>query len=141
MQIHVYLNFDGQTEEAMAFYAGALGATNTGLHRFGEMPAEGFELTAEQKHRVMHTAIALPSGATIMASDTLPGMGPERVVGTHATISLHPSSREEADRVFASLSEGGAVTVPLADTFWGAYYGALTDRYGVQWMLNLEQRS
>lgn len=137
MKIHPYLNFAGQTEEAFRFYAQALRGELTEFHRFGSMPAQpGFELTDEQKNFVMHVGLQLPDGQLIMASDTLPGMGPERVVGTNFSISVHPHSRDEADRVFAALAEGGQVTMPLADQFWGDYYGSLTDRFGVQWMVN-----
>lgn len=72
----------------------------------------------------------------IMASDTMEGMGPPHVAGTNYSISIHPESRDEADRVFGALAEGGNVTLPLADQFWGDYYGSLTDRFGIQWMVN-----
>ena len=80
-------------------------------------------------------------GRPIMASDVLPGMGPARVVGNHINISLHPSSKAEADRVFAALAEGGTVTMPLADQFWGDYFGSFVDRYGVPWMINTSSQS
>lgn len=137
MKACVYLNFDGDTEAALAFYHQALGGTLDTLHRFGDMPAApGQELPAELAQRVMHQTLHLSDSQMIMASDTMPGMGPPRVVGTHASISIHPDSRDQADQIFAALSEGGTVTMPLADQFWGDYYGALTDRYGVQWMVN-----
>jgi PhnB protein len=136
MKIHPYLNFDGDTEQAFRFYQKVLGGELSEIHRFGSMPQQGFELTDEQKNRVMHVGLALPGGQMIMASDTLPGMGPPRVAGTAYSISLHPDSRQEADRIFGALSDGGTVTMPLADQFWGDYYGSVTDRFGVQWMLN-----
>lgn len=137
MKLHAYLNFDGKTEEAMRFYAEVLGGTLTEVHRFGSMPSDGgFELSADQKNRVMHVGIELPDGQLIMASDTLEGMGPKRVEGTNFSISVHPSSRAEADRIFGALAKGGAVTMPLADQFWGDYFGSLVDRFGVNWMVN-----
>jgi PhnB protein len=63
-------------------------------------------------------------------------MGPPHVAGTNVSLSIHPSSRAEADRLFAALSVGATVGMPLADQFWGDYYGNLTDRFGVQWMVN-----
>lgn len=135
MKIYPYLNFPGTAEEAMAFYAQALGGTLGEVHRFGAMP-DGDQLPASDRMRVMHVSVALEGGFLIMASDTMPGMGPPHVPGTNMTISIHPSSREEADRVFEALSDGGEVTMPLADQFWGDYYGSLTDRFGIQWMVN-----
>ncbi|MCX4246475.1 VOC family protein [Paraliomyxa miuraensis] len=136
MKIHPYLNFAGNTEEAMRFYERALGGRLTEIHRFGSMPAEGFELTEEQKNRVMHVGLELPNGQMIMASDTMEGMGPPFTVGNNYSISIHPANRDEADRFFNALAEGGTVTMPLADQFWGDYYGSVTDRFGVQWMVN-----
>lgn len=135
MNISPYLNFPGTTEEAMRFYAKALGGTLSEIHRFGGMP-NADEIPKELHERVMHVSIDLPGGALLMASDTMEGMGPPHVAGTNMSISIHPNSREEADRVFLALSEGGEVTMPLEDQFWGDYYGMLTDRYGIQWMVN-----
>ena len=137
MKIHAYLNFAGRTEEACRFYAKVLGGTLTEIHRFGSMPpSPGFELTDAQKEMVMHVGIHLPDGQMIMASDVLEGMGPPRVEGNNISLSVHPTSREEADRIFNGLAEGGTVTMPIADQFWGDYFGSLTDRFGMNWMVN-----
>jgi PhnB protein len=137
MKIHSYLNFDGQAEEAFRFYEKILGGTLTEIHRFGSMPQQGgFELTPEQKRLVMHVGLQLPEGQMLMASDMLPGMGPARVQGNNFSISVHPDSRQEADRIFNALAAGGTVTVPIANQFWGDYFGGLTDRFGINWMVN-----
>lgn len=137
MKIHPYLTFESSAEEAMQFYAKVLGGTLTEVHRFGSMPPQaGFELTDEQKARVMHVGLDLPDGQMLMASDMLPGMGPPLSVGNNFSVSIHPGSREEAERFFHGLAEGGEVTMPLADQFWGDYFGSLTDRFGVNWMVN-----
>ena len=135
MNLSPYLNFPGNTEEAMKFYEKALGGKLTEVFRFGTMP--GSENMPEAvKNRVMHVGLDLPGGGRIMASDTMDGMGPPHVAGTNMSISIHPTSRAEADRFFAALSEGGTVGMPLADQFWGDYYGHQTDRFGIQWMVN-----
>ncbi len=137
MKIHPYLNFDKKTEEAFRFYEKALGGKLTEIHRFGSMPQqEGFELTPEQKSLVMHVGLELPDGQMIMASDTIAGMGPGRVEGNNISISVHPASRQEADRIFNALAQGGTITMPIADQFWGDYFGSLTDRFGINWMVN-----
>jgi PhnB protein len=137
MKIHAYLNFEDKTEEAFHFYEKVLGGKLTEFYRFGIMPPQGgVELTPEQKNRVMHVALQLPDGQMIMGSDTLPGMGPKRVEGNNFSMSVHPTSRQEADRVFNALAEGGKVTMPMADQFWGDYFGSLTDRFGINWMVN-----
>ena len=137
MKIHCYLNFEDKTEDAFRFYEKVLGGKLTDIHRFGSIPSDGsFELTPEQKNLVMHVGLVLPDGQMLMGSDMLPGMGPKRVEGNNFSISVHPDSRQDADRVFAALSEGGAVTMPMADQFWGDYFGSLTDRFGINWMVN-----
>ncbi len=137
MKIHPYLSFSNTTEEAFRFYEKALGGKLTEFHRFGSMPQQdGFALTPEQKNRVMHVGLGLPDGQMIMASDMLEGMGPVRVEGNNISISVHPDSRAEADRVFGALAQGGTVTMPIADQFWGDYFGSLTDRFGINWMVN-----
>jgi PhnB protein len=137
MKIHAYLNFEDKTEEAFRLYEKVLGGKLTEIYRFGAMPPQGgFELTPEQKNRVMHVGLQLPDGQMIMGSDMLPGMGPKRVEGNNFSISVHPTSRQEADRIFNALAEGGTVVMPMADQFWGDYFGSLTDRFGVNWMVN-----
>lgn len=137
MKIHIYLNFEGQAEAAMRFYAQVLGGKLTEIHRFGAMPPqEGFTLTPEQRNLVMHVGLELPNGQMIMASDMLAGMGPARAEGNNFAISVHPDSRQDADRIFTAIGHGGAVTMPMADQFWGDYFGSVTDRFGVNWMVN-----
>ena len=137
MKVHSYLNFADKTEQAFRFYQKVLGGQLSDFYRFGGMPQDGsFELTPEQKNLVMHVGLALPGGQMIMGSDMLPGMGPTRVKGNNYSISVHPDSKQEADRIFTALAEGGAVTMPIADQFWGDYFGSLTDRFGVNWMVN-----
>jgi PhnB protein len=137
MKIHPYLNFDGKAEEAFRFYATVLGGQLTEFHRFGSMPSDGgFQLTDEQKNRVMHVGLELPDGQMLMASDTLAGMGPDPVQGNTFNISVHPDSKADADRIFNALAEGGRITMPIADQFWGDYFGGVTDRFGVHWMVN-----
>lgn len=135
MKVYPYLNFPGTTEEAMRFYAKSLGGTLGEIHRYGTMPSAD-RLPDDMKDRVMHVTLELPGGFLIMASDQIAGMGTPHVPGTNMSVSIQPASREEADRVFSALSEGGDITMPLADQFWGDYYGSLTDRYDVQWMVN-----
>lgn len=137
MKVHAYLNFDGTAEEAFRFYAKALGGKLTEIHRFGSMPPQsGFDLTPEQKNRVMHVGLELPEGQMLMASDMIEGMGPGLVEGNNFSVSVHPDSRSDADHIFTALSEGGVVTMPMADQFWGDYFGSLTDRFGINWMVN-----
>jgi PhnB protein len=142
MRIHSYLNFENKTEEAFRFYQKVLGGKLTDIYRFGSMPPQGgFELTPDQKNLVMHVGLELPDGQMIMGSDMLAGMGPKRVEGNNFSLSVHPDSKQEADRIFSALAEGGTITMPIADQFWGDYFGSLRDRFGVNWMVNYSPRA
>ena len=137
MKIHAYLNFENKTEDAFRFYEKVLGGKLTEFYRFGAMPPQGgVELTPEQKNLVMHVALVLPDGQMLMGSDIFPGMGPKRVEGNNFSISVHPDNRQEADRLFKALAQQGAITMPIADQFWGDYFGSLTDQFGINWMVN-----
>ena len=131
--VHAYLNFDGNCREAMTFYAKCLGAE---LHTvpFSQMPGD---LPPGAGDRLMHSSVTKGS-VTIMASDTMPGM--TLTQGNDFHLCVVPDSQEETDRLFAALGEGGTVLMPLADQFWGAYFGMLKDRFGVQWMFNFERQ-
>jgi len=127
-----YLNFDGNAREAMTFYAKCLGGDLT-LSPFSEMPGNH---PPEAKDRIMHARISNGSDAVLMASDTMPGMPFH--LGNNFSVSIPCESAQEIDQLFAALSEGGKVSMPLADQFWGARFGMLTDRFGIHWMLNFD---
>lgn len=139
MKAATYLNFpDGRTEEAFRFYAGAFGTELESLTRFGDMPMEGFEPPEEAKDRIMHVRLSMGDGAYLMGSDIIDGMNDPVVMGNNFYVSLHPDTREEADRLFDSLSDGGTVEMGMMDAPWGDYYGAFKDKFGVQWMIDVE---
>lgn len=138
-RVSTYLNFKDQTEEAFGFYRSVFGGEFTGgIHRFSEAPpAEGRPGLAEaDRNLVMHIELPILGGHILMGTDAPESMGFTITVGNNVHISLEPDTRGDAKRLFTALSEGGNVDMPLADMFWGAYYGACTDKYGVRWMVN-----
>jgi PhnB protein len=136
---NIYLNFDGNAEEAFNFYKSVFGGEFAMLQRFGETP-DGDKLPDEAKNKIMHVALPLASESVLMGSDIMEGMGEPFQVGTNFSISLSTDSKEEADHLFAGLSAGGKVDMPVQDTFWGAYFGMLTDPFGVQWMVSYDEK-
>lgn len=132
---NIYLNFAGKTEEAFTFYKSVFGGEFSAFQRFGDTPMAGtFPPTVLQK--VMHVALQITPNCTLMGTDALAELGQTLTPGNNVSISLHPDSREEADKLFAALSAGGQVGMPLADAFWGAYFGTWVDAFGTRWMIN-----
>jgi PhnB protein len=130
-EIAIYLNFDGNCREAMTFYAKCFGG-ELELRSFSEMPGDH---PPELKDRIMHARVT-KGGTVLMASDTTPGA--QFNAGNNFAISIQFNGEEEIESHFAALGEGGKVTMPLADQFWGARFGMLTDRFGIRWMLSFE---
>lgn len=125
-----YLNFNGNAGEALAFYSKALNGQVVFQQSFGDSP---METPADYKDKVMHATFQ--AGAlSFMVSDAMPGQPVSG--GTNISLSLNFSSVEEIEKTFAALAEGAQVTMPLQDTFWGARFGMLTDRFGINWMFN-----
>lgn len=135
-KLHTYLNFAGNTEEAFNFYRSVFGGEFTSLVRFKEFPMEGVNIPKEDEDKVMHVALPIGEGNVLMATDTLQSLGQQLLQGNNVYISVDPSSKEEADRLFSALSDGGEIEMPIADQAWGDYYGSLKDKFGVMWMVN-----
>ncbi|MBU3661500.1 MAG: VOC family protein [Flavobacteriales bacterium] len=139
--VSTYLNFNGNCEDAFNFYKSVFGGEFTYIGRFGEMPPqEGMPPMSEaDKNKIMH--VGLPIGSTnLMGSDTIGEWAAFFVQGNNFSVNINPESKEEADKLFNGLSIGGQVTMPMAATFWGAYFGTLTDKFGINWMINLESQ-
>ena len=133
--INPYLNFNGNTEEAFNFYKSVFGGEFLSLMRFKDNPDCG-QMSESDKERIMHIALPIGKSDAIMATDSLESMGQKLTIGNNFYIALAPDSKEEAERLFNGLSAGGKIEVPLQDMFWGAYFGAFADKFGVQWMVN-----
>lgn len=132
--INPYLNFNGNTEEAFDFYKSVFGGEFIVVQRFKEV--QGTEnLSAEDGEKIMH--ISLPIGNNIlMATDALQSMGHSLTPGNNFSVSVNVDSEQEADELYKGLAQGGIETVPLEKHFWGDYFGMLTDKFGIQWMIS-----
>jgi len=134
-----YLNFMGKTEEAFNFYKAVFKTEIDGqVMRMSDappMPGQ-WPLGEAEKRMILHVELPILAGHVLMGSDMVESMGHKLREGNNFSIMFEPDTRGETERIFQALGEGGKVMMPLADMFWGGYYGSLTDKFGVQWMLN-----
>ena len=133
--LNPYLNFAGNTEEAFIFYRSVFGGDFTTLQRFKDTPEAG-RVPEKEKDMLMHVSLPVGKGNSLMATDALDSMGHKLIVGNNIQLSLEAESKDEAEKLFKGLSAGGKVTMSLKDTLWGAYFGMLVDRFGIQWLVN-----
>lgn len=135
---HPYLNFNGNTEEAFNFYKSVIGGEFTGVMRFKDVPNGGGQPESEGD-KIMHIGLPLGNDIYLMGTDITGGMPPV-TFGTNISICISPENREQTHKLFDGLAEGGNIIVPLEKMFWGDYFGQLTDKFGVQWMVNFNDK-
>lgn len=142
-RVSTYLNFPRNTEEAFNFYKSVFGTEFNGdIARFGSIPPQhGMPPLAEaDKNLVMHIELPITGGHMLMGTDAPESFGFTVNKGNNVHIMIEPDTKAVADTLFAALSVGGTITMPLQDMFWGAYFGSCTDKFGVQWMINISNR-
>ena len=132
MKLIPYIHFAGNAEEAMNFYANALGGNIAYIQRYGDSPMPSDE---DHKQKIMHGRFVFGDNL-VMISDVFKG----QEVSTNGNIQLSVDvlENEQLEAIFNKMAEGGKITMPLQDTFWGARFGMLQDKFGVNWMFNQE---
>lgn len=133
-RIHAYLTFNGNCREAMTFYHECLGGELT-LQTIGESPMSE-SMPPQMKDCILHANLQSDK-LVLMGSDMVGENG--LVKGNSVSLMLNCSSEQEISACYARLSEGGQATHPLENTFWGALFGDLTDRFGVHWLLHFDK--
>ena len=137
---NTYLNFNGNCEEAFNFYKSVFGVEFAYIGRFKDMPADENcpPPSEEEGNRIMHVALPISKETVLMASDTTSAYG-DVTFGNNFSVSINTDSAAEADTLFAGLSSGGNIIMPMEKTFWGAYFGMFTDKFGINWMINFDE--
>lgn len=134
--INVYLYYAGECEKAFDFYKSVFGGEFLMKSRYNEMPNPEQPLSAKDEQLIMHVSLPINDHCTLMGSDMPSNY--TLIKGNNVGVSVNADSKEEVDKLFNGLSAGGTVTMPLADTFWGAYFGMFTDKFGINWMVNYD---
>ncbi len=139
-QVNPYLTFNGDCEDAFEFYKKVFGGEFTYLGRFKEMPPMGDKkVSSADGEKIMHVSLPIGKETVLMGSDTSEEFGQTAKPGSNFSISVNADTQEEADKLYNGLVSGGQKIMPMDKTFWGAYFGMLTDKFGIQWMVNFDQ--
>lgn len=135
--LSIYINFEDNCREAFEAYRAIFGGEYSNVMTFADMPPDDDSPPMPEgwDDKIMHVSLPIGNGV-LMGSDMPPGFGPPLTVGSNYSVSYAAPSRQEADRVFAALADGGEVTMELQDMFWGDYFGACTDRFGINWQVH-----
>lgn len=139
MSLNIYLFFDGECADAFDYYRSVFGGEFAARMKYSEGPLD-FTYKEASKDRVMH--MSLPVGESVlMGSDMESGSDNPPKPSNNFAVSYSAKSAGDADRVFAALSDGGVVTMPMQNTFWGSYFGSCRDKFGVNWMVSADPKS
>lgn len=137
--INPYLTFNGTCEAAFNFYKSVFGGEFPYIGKFKDMPTQSeFPVNEDELDKIMHISLPISKETILMGSDSSGAFGKATVMGNNVTISINTASVEEVTRIYNALAEGGVIQMPLNKTFWGAYFGQFTDKFGIHWMVNCE---
>ena len=132
--INPYINFNGNAEEAFNFYKSVFGGEFASVVRFKDLESPEFQVSHEDADKIMR--ITLPIGGNILIANDVPtGLGPVSEHENRSKIAITAETKEEADKLFAGLSEGGEVEMPMDESQWGTYFAMFRDRYGIEWTI------
>ena len=136
--INIYLNFNGNTEEAFNYYKSVLGGEIVMIQRFKDTPEAG-PVPPADADKIMHMSMTVGKNMMFMATDALESKGQKLIMGNNFYVSVSTESEDETRKIFNGLSSGGKIEVPLDKMFWGAYFGMCTDKFGVHWMVSYDK--
>lgn len=138
--VNVYLTFNGNCLEAFNFYKSVFGGEFPYVGRYKDMPTNEVKpVPAEDSEKIMHISLPISTETALMGSDTGGEWAANFAQGNNFSLSINTDSKESADRLFTGLSVGGQVTMPMASTFWGDYFGMFTDKFGINWMVSFAE--
>ncbi len=130
--INPYINFNGNAEEAFTFYKSVFGGEFGKVIRFKDLSSPEFPIPENDANKIMQ--ITLPIGKNILIANDVPeSMGPVNENENRSKIAISADSREEAEKLFNGLSEGGTVEMPIGESPWGSYFAMFRDKYGIEW--------
>lgn len=136
---HAYLKFPGNAEKALTFYQHVFGGEFLAVQRYKDNPDKAEKLSEQDKEKILFMTLTIGHGTTLMASDVLESPGHLLTSGNNYYVYIGADTREEGECIFNKLSEGAEIETPFQGTDWGAFFGALKDKYGIPWMINYQE--
>jgi len=133
--IHPWINFNGNAEEALVFYKSVFGGEFTKVIRFKDIASAQFQVPEKEEQKIMYIALPIGTDTLLIANDVPEVLGRVNENENRSKILVRTESKEEADRLFAGLSAGGEVEGTLGDSPWGSYAGMFRDKYGIEWII------
>lgn len=135
--INPYINFNGNAEEAFNFYKSVFGGEFESIVRFKDIASAEMPVSEEEADKLMR--IVLPIGSSrLIANDVPTALDRVSENENRSKIAVKAETKEEADKLFKGLSEGGAVEMPMAESPWGTYFAMFRDKYGIEWTVEFD---
>ena len=138
--INPHINFNGNAEEAFNFYKSVFGGDFVKVVRFKDLASPEMPIDKKEENKIMHIALPIGKHSLLMANDVPEFLGRTNENENRSKIVISAETKEEADKLFNGLSSGGTVEMPIADSPWGSYFGMFRDKYGIEWMVDFDQR-
>jgi PhnB protein len=139
--INPHINFNGNAEEAFTFYKSVFGGEFSRVVRFKDMANPEFPIPEREHQKIMHIALPISATNTLMGNDVPEIFGKVNEKEHRSKICVHADSKQEADKIYTGLSEGGEIEMPIADSPWGSYFGMFRDKYGIEWMVEYDAQA
>jgi len=134
--VNPYINFNGNAEEAFNFYKSVFGGEFEQIIRFKDLASDDFPIPENEANNIMRIVLSIGNDVLI-ANDVPESLGPVSEVENRSKIAVSADSREEADSIFAGLTEGGEIEMPMDESPWGTYFGMFRDKYGIEWTVEV----
>jgi len=136
--INLWINFNGNAEEAFTFYKSVFGGKFSKIVRFKELSSDEFPIAENDANKIMYISLPIGNNNVLIANDVPGFMGKVSENENRSKIVVSTESREEADKVFNGLSTGGDIEGPIGDSPWGTYAGMFRDKYGIEWIVEFD---
>lgn len=133
--INTWINFNGNAEEAFTFYKSVFGGEFAKVIRFKDIASDEFPVAKKEENKIMYIALPIGTDTVLVANDVPEILGQVNERENRSKILVAAETKEEAERMFAGLSDGGEVEGPMGDSPWGSYAGMFRDKYGIEWII------